>query len=214
MKFEVWDDGVWAGDENMCMDWDLLQECESSWQARVYGWEGNWVSLGRFQKKEGVLRKRCRLPYVIRPTGGKAVLHGHDVTLGMAVGLGVLGLDGRRIKPIYRAVVGPIVTALRACHVPAVLAEETPFARGKSKVGDCFAHVSANDVVLEGTGEKICGCALRISDGAVLVQASIPVMVPGIDPKEVFEEAAVVTIGGSFGRAEFVAGLVEALQAL
>lgn len=180
----VWDDGINDGPENMARDARLL-ECQEP-VARVYEWGRPWVSLGRSQVPEMSLRLGCPVPYVMRPTGGKAVLHGHDLTVGMAVPLAILGLGERDVKAVYRAVVPCLVSALNQVGIPAVLAEETPFVRGAGKVADCFAHVSANDVVNPATGQKVCGCALRVTNHAVLVQASIPVRPPIVDPATVY----------------------------
>jgi len=167
--------------------------------ARLYTWSTAWVTLGRSQSPETALRAGCTLPYSLRPTGGKAVLHGHDLTIGLALPLGMLGLpDGsRELKQAYRGVIAPIIAAMADAGMGAVLAEETPFVRSPGKVADCFAHISPNDVVHRETGQKLCGCALRLTDRAVLVQASIPVRPPLVDPREVYERAAQVS--GPFG---------------
>lgn len=126
----------------------------------------------------------------MRPTGGKAVLHGHDVTVGLAFPLSCLQTQSRSLKPVYRAVVAPIVAALRACGVPARLAEETPYSNVGARTADCFAFSSPNDVVDEETGFKVCGCALRLTDSAVLVQASLPNGQPLVAPETVIRNAA------------------------
>jgi lipoate-protein ligase A len=72
------------------------------------------------------------------------------------------------------------------------LAEGTKFANSGSKTADCFAHTSDNDVVDPVTGMKVCGCALRLTEYAVLVQASIPNGVPLADPQKLFKHPAVV----------------------
>jgi hypothetical protein len=41
-------------------------------------------------------------------------------------------------------------------------------------------------MVCERTGLKVCGCALRMTQGAVLVQASIPVGEPLVETSAVF----------------------------
>src|SRR4051812_23191761 len=95
---------------------------------RIYTWDGPWVSLGRFQSPDRDLVDPERSNWVMRPTGGKAVLHGHDVTVGLAVPLRLLDLTGQRsLKAVYRLVIGPLVEGLRACGIPARLAEETQF---------------------------------------------------------------------------------------
>jgi lipoate-protein ligase A len=125
----------------------------------------------------------------MRPTGGKAVLHGHDVTIGMAVpldGLGLSATQSRSLGPVYRKIVGILVEALRNCGVRAELGENTLLRRGEGHTADCFAHVAPNDIVEPSTGQKVCGCALRVTQSAVLVQASVPARKPLVRPDAVF----------------------------
>lgn len=185
-------DGALDGVTNMERDRRLLAEAELGLLGvRVYRWDEAWVSLGVFQQAERDLLPNCRVPTALRPTGGKAVLHGHDETIGLAIPLSILGADGRSLKTVYRAVIGPIVIALRSCGVPAALAENTAFVRGAGKTADCFAHISPNDVVDERTGLKVCGCALKLTQNAVLVQASLPNGLPLVDPQRVFARPSV-----------------------
>lgn len=157
---------------------------------RIYSWDGAWVSLGRFQRPSEALIDPENTRWVMRPTGGKAVLHGHDLTVGLAVPLAALEEDGRSVKGVYMKIIRPIVGAMRECGLPAALAADTAFANRGKRVADCFAHVSPNDVVDERTGLKLCGCALRLSQTAVLVQASIPAGTPLVDPANIFREPA------------------------
>ena len=191
MKIAVSVEPCLDGHTNMARDAVLLERAERGGAyARVYTWDGAWVSLGRFQRPEKALRDPTAIDWVMRPTGGKAVLHGHDVTVGMAVPLFALGIaesDSRRVATVYRAVVRPLVEALTAAGLPATLAEETPFVRSAGQTADCFAHVSPNDIVDPDTGQKVCGCALRVTPGAVLVQASVPVRRPLVQPDAVFD---------------------------
>ena len=196
--FVLADDGPTDGRENMARDAALLERAERGERlCRVYRWTGAWISLGYWQRAERDLLPGNPVPWVARPTGGKAVLHGHDVTVGLAwplEGLAEPGEDpatlSRSVRRVYRRVVEPLVDALRACGLPAALAEQTPFVAAAGRTADCFAHISPNDVVDERTGLKVCGCALRITQRAVLVQASIPNGPPLVDPSLVFERPA------------------------
>jgi lipoate-protein ligase A len=191
-------DGRLAGPENMARDAALLEQAERGIPGcRVYGWDGPWISLGRFQSPERDLIADGEVPWVIRPTGGKAVLHGHDVTVGLALPLSCLATAdmpadrlARSIKAVYTLAITPIVEALRACGVPAVLADGTRHLSHGPRTADCFAFVSGNDVVDRRTGKKLCGCALRLTNAAVLVQASIPNGRPLVDPAGVIVNAA------------------------
>lgn len=175
----------------MSRDLDLLTHAEAGEAGcRVYGWDGPWVSLGRFQSAERDLVDSANTHWVSRPTGGKAVLHGHDVTVGLAIPLCRLGVEKGALKLAYRAVVNPLVAGLRACGVAARLAEDTAWCGHGTKTADCFAFSSPNDVVDEATGLKVCGCALRLTEVAVLVQASLPNGRPLISPESVIRNAA------------------------
>lgn len=193
------------GPTNMARDVALLEALsfDRPIVARVYGWEGPWVSLGCFQDPVKDLLPQCPVPWVMRPTGGKGVLHGHDVTVGMAASLRLVALLSgetpaeeerllRSVKAVYRAVCRPLVAALNACGIPAALGED--MAAGASARGprtsDCFAHVSPNDIADARTGRKVCGCALKIMPEGVLVQASIPAGPPLVDPSQVYPEPA------------------------
>lgn len=178
--------------ENMELDSRLPSEGPGSF--RVYGWSSVAVTLGFSQLCEVALVSPLPegVDVAIRPTGGRAVLHGHDVTVGVCVSLNRLGLpDGSRsLRAAYRQIVAPIVDALNEVGVPAALGEDTRFARLVGGSPDCFAHVSANDVVHAGSGAKLCGCALRMSERDVLLQASIPVRRPSIHPREILRQAS------------------------
>jgi lipoate-protein ligase A len=169
------------GKTNMERDAVLLAEAErgvAGW--RVYSWDGPWVSLGRFQRAErAVVQGWDR--WCMRPTGGRAVLHGHDLTLAFA-----LPHDGdcRQIKAVYRRLIAPLVEALNACGLECRLAETTRYVGRGRESEDCFAFRSPNDVVCPETGKKVCGCALRIGERGALLEASVPYRAPLVKPDE------------------------------
>ena len=182
------------GLENMRLDSALLARAELGeigW--RAYGWDGVWVSVGRFESVERDLVDPAAIRWVRRPTGGKAVLHGHDVTVAVAVPLSVLPhADPRSIRSAYRCVVQPLVSALGTCGPDAALAVDTVYAGRGTRSGDCFAYSSPNDIVDLVNGRKMCGCALRLTQAAVLLQASIPVGEPLVQPESVIVNAVAI----------------------
>lgn len=198
------------GPTNMRLDLELLQLAEGGeLSGRVYSWRGPWVSLGKFQRPEVDLIGPIQ--YVIRPTGGKAVLHGHDSTIGLAAPLEILGCTARDVKKAYRCISKPIVEALRRCGLESALAEETRFVGSGLKTADCFAFNSPNDIVDERTGKKVCGCALMLTQTAVLLQASIPNGKPVVDPTSVLREASDY-IGPEWDASGLAGALEEALR--
>lgn len=198
----------------MARDTELLELAERGESAaRVYSWDGAWVSLGRFQHPEKALLHPERINWVVRPTGGKAVLHGHDVTVGLALSLRDIGIgetEARRISVVYRRAIGPLVEALSRAGVSAELAEDTEFVRNAGHSADCFKYVLPNDIVDPSTGKKVCGCALRLTDRAVLVQASIPNGTPLVPPETVFREAQQTAAAGKLNLYDFAQELASA----
>ena len=202
---QVRKDGALSGPENMQQDLDLASMGKIA--ARVYTWIGPWVSLGKNQGADEKLIS-SGVPYVQRPTGGRAVLHGHDATVGLAVPVRYLKSG---LGSTFRIVTKPLVEALRACGLPAVLAANVPGAYGGEQKFDCFVSVSKTDVVHEITRIKICGCALLRTREFVLLQASIPNGEPLIDPANVFTEPANYT-GPIWNDAELASELESALR--
>lgn len=214
-SWRVDSDGPEGGQTHMARDALLLRMAERGQASvRVYSWSCPWVTLGRYQHASEALLEDSRIPWASRPTGGRAVLHGHDITIGLAAPLSALGLnDQRGLRAVYRAAIAPIVAAIRSCGVPAVLGEAVKRDKGSlARSADCFLAVSSNDVVDERTGAKICGCAMRVTDRAVLVQGSLPVRPPLVDPSLVYQRPATLSLS-QIDQAELVAAFQQILRA-
>lgn len=173
MTFRLILDGPLGGAENMGRDVLLLDAArEEVASARVYSWRKTCVSLGKNQSPERALIDPSRTPWVERPTGGKAVLHGHDVTVSIAV-----PVDGRPdLHAIYRRWTTPILEACEGLGLEMTLGENPTDAEGE----DCFAETGRFDFV-DRDGIKRAGCAMRVSRGGALLQASIPCRAPEVD---------------------------------
>lgn len=183
-----WDNVSAAGD-NMSLDSKMLISAESgNLEARTYTWSEAWVTLGKNQTPQEDLISEL-VPYSIRPTGGKAVLHGHDITYTVAMPLNLLGADQRNLRVCYRRLTRPIIQALCSCGLPVALAEDTPFSKTSRGPADCFAQNSPNDIVEASTGRKVCGCALRVTGRAILMQTSIPYTEHLVDPRLVIRDS-------------------------
>lgn len=152
---------------------------EGTLAARVYRWGSPWVTLGRSQSSDQVLIS-SDIPWITRPTGGGAVLHGHDLTLAIAYPF------SRSVRDSYRIATRPILSALNAIGIPAILAEDRGIGEAVRGSGDCFLGRAANDIVDPNSGTKICGCALKRTSEAVLLQATIPMSSPLVEPERIF----------------------------
>lgn len=152
----------------MATDLAMLDSTEPV--ARVYTWTGPWISIGRFQREDRVAPEGALV--VRRPTGGKAVQHGGDITVAIASPL-LSGEDERNLKGIYRRLATPIRDAFQLCGLDAEFASDLGSDRGGTGE-DCFAFRTAYDLVDSKTRRKLCGCALRVTHEAALLQVSIP----------------------------------------
>jgi lipoate-protein ligase A len=177
LAIEGKNDGV----TNMARDIALLSLAEGGLVgARVYFWDSIWVTLGRNQKPEDALLD-LSLNHIVRPTGGAAVLHGHDLTIGFAMPLAELGCSSREVKKAYLGLVAPLLSALNSVGIPASLGRDIAD-RASIASPYCFAMKSDYDVLNRDTGAKICGCAMRVTERGALLQASIPISEPNCDP--------------------------------
>ncbi len=174
-------EGELDGQTNMDVDRALLARAEVGESgARIYFWDRVTVSLGRFQLAEGIVLGN--LPFVERPTGGAAVLHGHDLTYSIALPLARLGVTSRQVREIYRAMVRPLVFAFQELGISAALGEDVPASAERARSDYCFAMHSRNDVINPDTGVKLCGCAMRVTESAALLQVSVPIKPPVLHP--------------------------------
>ena len=140
---------------------------------RVYTWTPPAISLGRSQRQGLRLdRKRCRhagVDVVVRPSGGRAVLHGDDVTYSAVFPVdGVLGAGG--VGVTYRRLAGLLLRALRFLGIEADLARSRASDRTQAAL-PCFT-AAARDEILVG-GRKLIGSAQRRTRTAVLQHGAI-----------------------------------------
>ncbi len=162
-----------SGAGNMGTDLALLGHAARTGRAvlRTYAWERPTVSFGRNEPVRGTwdvdAMRAAGCDVVRRPTGGRALLHEHEVTWSVT-----LPLDPRvPWRRMYDAVNRRLLHALRALGVPAMLHD----ARGtRAPVPDgshCFAAPSAGELVV--AHGKVAGSAVWRADGGYLQHGSI-----------------------------------------
>jgi lipoate-protein ligase A len=180
-------DGAARGAWNMGVDEALLATATRDGRAtlRFYRWEGFWLSLGRGQRPDGRLADACRasgVGLVQRVTGGKAVLHGADLTYALAA---PDTWFPRGLSATYQCVSGALASALSRLGVavePRCEGVQTPgtqakgtHSKGTQRPGreafDCFAHPADHELVVG--GRKLVGSAQRRTRGGVLQHGSI-----------------------------------------
>ena len=175
-----WQEDAEPGDPQQNMDTDAallsaLAEGRADRPAvRVYTWSRSAVSLGRLQSEGPVRALYPDLPMVRRPTGGRAVLHGEDLTITAASRLEWLPLDCRSVTASHDFFVEPVRAALEAVGITAGYGG-CPLGSQKNVI-NCFDLAASCDLVDGETGKKLLGSAQRREGNAVLQQMSLGLM--------------------------------------
>lgn len=177
--------GQLSGPVAMLGDRQLLDSTQ--WAGgRLYQWDKICVSLGKNQNPEQALIDPSRTDWVRRPTGGKAVLHGHDWTVAICLSSSFLvksEIPLRAVKQIYEVITQPVLRGLNECGLKTRLGGDSNNEvdhQARLVTEDCFAATSRYDLVSEANGLKIGGCAMVVTQKGALLQASIPLRNPEI----------------------------------
>jgi lipoate-protein ligase A len=163
--------------DNMAIDEAVfreVQEHRSPPTIRFYGWCQPSISLGYFQDLRSEVNldacKRLGIDVVRRPTGGKAVLHGSDLTYAV-----VARQEGDCFEPgilaTYLAISRCLSRALRDWGIPVDYAESSRSSPEAFLNASCFAKPSRYELLVH--DRKICGSAQARSKGAFLQHGSI-----------------------------------------
>ena len=137
---------------------------------RVYTWSRRAVSIGRLQSEDLVRALYPDLPRVRRPTGGRAVLHGEDLTISAAARLDWLPPGCRSVTASHEFFAEPVRAALKAAGVSASYGG-CPIGSQRNIV-NCFDLAASCDLIDGSTGKKLVGSAQRREGDAILQQMS------------------------------------------
>lgn len=176
---------------NMAVDEAIFRACaggEVPPTLRLYGWTIPSISLGFFQDIEAsdLNLEYCRekrIQLVRRLTGGRAVLHGHDLTFSVALREEQLPPDSRGVLKSHRWLMEGIMGGLRKLKVPGELGPADDVAES-ARTADCFGHIARCDVRVG--KEKLVGAAQVRKWNALLEQGSIPCTLPKVDVRSLF----------------------------
>ena len=163
----------------MALDEALMRRARATgeWTLRVYAWSVPTLSLGRNQLARGgydldALRDGG-VDIVRRPTGGRAILHHHEVTYSVTGPVDAAGDLGESYGRINRL----LLAGLRKLGAPVTIASRLePAVHGHRETGQpgllpCFHHPSPGEITLE--GRKLAGSAQWRREGAFLQHGSI-----------------------------------------
>jgi lipoate-protein ligase A len=179
-RWRLLDSGPADGFTNMAVDEAILESHASAGEpstVRFYTWSPTAVSLGYGQSLasdiDPVMCRALGIDVVRRSTGGRAVLHDHEVTYSI-----VIRADDPRVATGILAAYLTVSRALiRGLSFLGISAELLPPRRGIPAPSEpvnpvCFAVPASYEVAVG--GRKIIGSAQRRRHGVVMQHGSIP----------------------------------------
>lgn len=182
----------------------------------VYSWERPTLSLGRNQPASGkydlAAIERRGMDVVRRPTGGRALLHNHEVTYSVTAPIAGTGT----LNESYERINGLLLEALFSLGVEARIAASAKRALPPGEI-PCFAEPSKGELV--SAGRKLVGSAQVREDGALLQHGSILIedeqaLIAGVSLVAPSVGAApAATLSAALGRTPDIREVAEALFA-
>ena len=145
---------------------------------RFYGWEPATLSIGYFQKVEKEIDleavKAHGLGFVRRPTGGRGVLHEHELTYSVIVSEEHPEMP-KTVTEAYRVISEGILKGFHQLGLEAYFAvpktDEERSALKNPRSAVCFDAPSWYELVVE--GRKVAGSAQTRQKGVILQHGSI-----------------------------------------
>ena len=186
--------GASSASYNMALDEALSISARSGGPGptlRLYGWDRPSVSLGRNQRA-GLLDldycARAGIPVVRRPTGGRAILHGEELTYSFSAPVGIRGL-GTRVLDSYEALSHAFMHAFESLGLSAMSTSKAKKSASHVSINPlCFSSASYGEISV--SGRKKIGSAQRRWPEGFLQQGSIPLKLDRDGMARVFGVAA------------------------
>lgn len=176
-SWRLLDDGPAEGPWNMAVD-EAIARSVGDGQApvtlRFYAWSAPTVSLGYLQRTPGgVDMEACRrygISVLRRITGGRAVLHDHELTYSVAVPL-VDSWRSLSVSELFALISCGLIAGLRHLGVEASPGESRVLTGGGRGSDACFLLRHMPGILVD--GRKLIGSAQRRWDRFLLQQGSI-----------------------------------------
>ncbi len=160
-----------SGALNMALDEVLLAHLGEP-VVRVYEWLPHTITLGYGQRAADVDHDACRrwaLDVTRRLTGGRAVLHGDELTYSVIASPDSLG-GVRNITESYHRLCACLIDALGRAGLSVAMSERHSGGTGHDPA--CFASAAGGDLCVD--GRKLMGSAQCHKLGGVLQHGSLP----------------------------------------
>lgn len=174
--FLLYDSEPLPGAENMARDEHLFNLCHDQKVGflRIYSWLTPTFSIGASQKTSRAIYlpylEQQRLTFVRRITGGKTVLHDHEVTYAVISSEDLFFKDNDLTKS-YMLIAKFLVKMLEGIGIHAQLSSGSSASLARSNQ-PCFSFPTTHEIEIK--GKKIIGSAQKRDKRALLQHGSIP----------------------------------------
>lgn len=166
-----------SGACNMAVDCAIAEAVGSASQLptlRLYGWRPFCLSLGYGQRVaevdvDALVARGWDL--LRRPSGGKAILHGDELTYSLCLPLGHALARGGVVES-YRRISAGLLAALQILGMPAQAEPMDAESAGSSAGPVCFVLPSHYEIAV--SGRKLIGSAQLRRGGALLQHGTLP----------------------------------------
>lgn len=171
LPWRLLDSGAGTGVEQMAVDAGLMDRARETGEAvlRLYAWSRPTLSFGRHEASRGrfspATLAAAGVDAVRRPTGGRVLLHDHEVTYSVTAPV----TGDEPLRASYRAINRILLDAMQAMGLAAAEADPSPTPRPGGAA--CFAEPNAGELVVG--GRKLIGSAQVRERGALLQHGSI-----------------------------------------
>lgn len=184
MTKQAWhfiDSGKCSGPFNMALDEALLEwhsRGEIGPVLRFYEWENPTLSIGYFQRVHEAVNLEAmndqQIDLVRRPTGGRSVLHEHEITYSVIVNESYPSMP-ETVTEAYRVISEGLLEGFKKLGLDAYFSvpinEQEKEQLKKPKTAVCFDAPSWYELVVE--GKKIAGSAQTRQKGVILQHGAI-----------------------------------------
>ncbi len=192
MHWRLIDSGPCEAAFNMALDEAIaisVREGSAAPTLRFYTWQKPSITIGCFQSIEEVNIEYCEnadIPIVRRPTGGRAILHGYDLTYSFS-SQNIPPFFSEGLLQTYSHLSRAFFNALTSLGIKVEMKSRKE--KGRVLVGSplCFQSVSYGEITLD--GKKLIGSAQKRWREGFLQQGSIQLYLKPEKMIQVFADA-------------------------
>lgn len=152
---------------------------------RLYGWDRPSVTLGSFQKSGDINARFCSendIPVVRRPTGGRGILHGDELTYSFSSRNE--GFFSGGLLDSYRQLSNAFKSALEILGLHVTIKKERESGSALNRTALCFRSMSYGEISFQ--AKKLIGSAQKRWKDGLLQQGSLPYAIDEGNTRNIF----------------------------